>query len=205
MTPAIILSPCPFLLPPETGPCPSLLPPEIRPFTNQVLRGHRQMKSLSAAPHGSAPGTAARAEDLAMTSTVQVIQDVYQAFGQGDIPAVLAHFHPSIEWRLAEGYPYSPEGRPWCGPDAIARHFFARAGGEWEGSTVSPRQLHDARDTVVLECRYTGVYKPTERRLDAQACHVWKVSDGKVTSFQQYIDTARLQDVMGMDQGARGQ
>jgi len=34
---------------------------------------------------------------------------------------------------------------------------------------------------------------------------VWKVSNGKVISFQQYIDTARLQDVMGMDQGARGQ
>jgi len=140
-----------------------------------------------------------------MASTVQVIQDVYQAFGQGDIPRVLAHFHPTIEWRLAEGHPYSPEGRPWCGPEAIARHFFSRAGGEWEGFTVSPRQLHDAGDTVVLECRYTGVYKPTGRRLDAQACHVWKVSNGKVTSFQQYIDTARLQDVMGMDRVVRGQ
>jgi ketosteroid isomerase-like protein len=26
---------------------------------------------------------------------------------------------------------------------------------------------------------------------------VWKLSDGKVKSFQQYVDTARMQDAMG--------
>jgi ketosteroid isomerase-like protein len=32
--------------------------------------------------------------------------------------------------------------------------------------------------------------------MDIQVCHVWKVSDGKIKSFQQYIDTARLQAIM---------
>jgi ketosteroid isomerase-like protein len=27
--------------------------------------------------------------------------------------------------------------------------------------------------------------------------HVWKIRDGKVVSFQQYVDTAQLQDVEG--------
>ena len=27
--------------------------------------------------------------------------------------------------------------------------------------------------------------------------HVFKVCDGKVTSFQQFVDTAQMQDVMG--------
>ena len=31
--------------------------------------------------------------------------------------------------------------------------------------------------------------------LDAQVCHIWKISDGKVTSFQQYVNTAQLLDV----------
>jgi hypothetical protein len=36
---------------------------------------------------------------------------------------------------------------------------------------------------------------PTGKKLDAQACHVWKIRDGKVASFQQYVDTAQLQGV----------
>lgn len=35
------------------------------------------------------------------------------------------------------------------------------------------------------------------RKLDAQVCHVWQLSDGKVTSFQQFVDTGHLQEVMG--------
>lgn len=58
------------------------------------------------------------------------------------------------------------------------------------------RQFHEATDAVVVECRYQGVYKPTGRNMDIQVCHVWKVSDGKIKSFQQYIDTARLQAIM---------
>lgn len=33
--------------------------------------------------------------------------------------------------------------------------------------------------------------------MDLQVCHVWDVKDGKVTRFQQYVDTAKLLDVMG--------
>jgi ketosteroid isomerase-like protein len=28
-------------------------------------------------------------------------------------------------------------------------------------------------------------------------CHVFDIKDGKVTRFQQYVDTAKLQNVMG--------
>jgi ketosteroid isomerase-like protein len=30
-----------------------------------------------------------------------------------------------------------------------------------------------------------------------QVCYVWDVKDGKLARFQQYIDTAKLQEVMG--------
>jgi ketosteroid isomerase-like protein len=34
------------------------------------------------------------------------------------------------------------------------------------------------------------------RRQHGQVCHVWDVEDGKVSRFQQYVDTAKLHDVM---------
>ena len=33
--------------------------------------------------------------------------------------------------------------------------------------------------------------------MDAQVCHVWDIKDGEVTRFQQYLDTAKVQNVMG--------
>jgi uncharacterized protein len=68
-----------------------------------------------------------------------------------------------------------------------------RLGSEWDGFTVTPIELYDAGDTGVAECRYTGTHKATGKSIDAQACHVWQFSDGKATSFQQYVDTAQMQ------------
>ncbi|HWC02601.1 MAG TPA: nuclear transport factor 2 family protein [Methylomirabilota bacterium] len=73
----------------------------------------------------------------------------------------------------------------------------ARPGSEWEGFSLAPGRWHDAGETVVLECRYAGTYRLTGKRLDAQACHVWTVRDGKIQRFQQYINTVHLRDVMG--------
>jgi ketosteroid isomerase-like protein len=41
----------------------------------------------------------------------------------------------------------------------------------------------------------SGTFKATGKSMDAQVCHVWDVKDGKLTRFQQYVDTAKLRDV----------
>lgn len=134
---------------------------------------------------------------------VQILEDVYEAAARDDIPSVLNAFASDIEWREAEGHPYQPDGKPWFGVDAVRQNLFANLDSEWDGFTVTPVEFHDAGDTVVVECRYTGVHSSTGKTLDAQACHVWKLRDGRVRSFQQYVDTAQLFDVMGLDGGAR--
>ena len=129
-------------------------------------------------------------------SNVQFAKDIYAAFGRGDIPAVLGGFHPEIEWREAEGNPYKPDGAAWVGPQAVLEKLFMRLGSEWEGFSVSVGTLHDAGEYVVMEGRYTGLYKPSGKSLDAQMCHVLRFRGGKLLSFQQYVDTAQLQSVM---------
>jgi ketosteroid isomerase-like protein len=134
---------------------------------------------------------------------VQVVKDVYEAAANDDVDSVLAAFASDIEWREADGHPYQPDGKPWFGVDAVRENLFDNLESEWDGFTVSPHEFHDAGDTVVVECRYTGVHNTTGKRLDAQACHVWRLRDGKITGFQQYVDTAHLFDVMGAGFGAR--
>ena len=120
---------------------------------------------------------------------------IYEAFGRGDLDGVLAHFDAGIEWRLAEGHPYSPAGETWTGHAAVVENFFARAAADWDPFEVAVADLHDSGEVVVAEVRYSGTFKPTGRSLDAQGCHVWRLRDGKVTAFQQYVDTGRLQEV----------
>lgn len=130
-------------------------------------------------------------------SNVQTVRDLYEAFGQGDVPTVLAGMDASIQWREAEGNPYQMSGEAWIGPDAILQNLFVKLGSEWDAFTVHPKDFHDAGETVVVEGRYTGTYKATGKSLDAQYCHIFKIRDGKLTSFQQFVDTAQWQDVVG--------
>jgi ketosteroid isomerase-like protein len=128
-------------------------------------------------------------------SNVKTMEELYAAFGRGDVEAVLAAMDANIEWREAEGNPYQPSGEPWFGPDAVVANLLVKIASEWDGFTIHPKQFHGAGDTVIVEGRYTGTYKPTGKSLDAQVCHVWRLRDGKVISFQQYVDTAQLQSV----------
>lgn len=129
-------------------------------------------------------------------SHVQLAREMYAGFARGDIPTVLAGFHPQVEWRQAEGNPYEMEGAVWVGPQAVLEKLFKRLGSEWENFAVNVGALHDAGERVVMEGRYTGLFKPTGRSLDAQVCHVLRFGEGKLLSFHQYVDTGQLQAVM---------
>ena len=128
---------------------------------------------------------------------VKILKGVYEAFGRGDIPSVLGAMSPDVHWYEAEGNPYRPSGEAWVGPDAVLNNLFMKLGEDWEDFTVHQKSFHDAGDSVIVEARYTGKYKATGKNTDAQVCHVWDLKDGKITRFQQYLNTAHFQDVMG--------
>ena len=128
---------------------------------------------------------------------VKLAKNIYEDFGRGDIPSVLGSMSPDIQWHQAESNPYMPSGEAWVGPDAVMNNLFMRLGAEWDGFAVHPHSFHGAGDSVIVEGRYSGTYKPTGKSMDTQFCHVWDVKEGKLTRFQQYVDTAKLHDVMG--------
>jgi ketosteroid isomerase-like protein len=135
-------------------------------------------------------------------SQLEIVGKIYRDFAAGDAAAILAVFADDVEFKLAEGHPYRGSAGAWRGKDAIAKSFFAVAGPEWDGWSIGVETTVEAADAVIVEGRYTGLYKPTGRRMDVQVCHVWRFSDGQVASFHQYVDTARLRHVMGRDDGA---
>jgi ketosteroid isomerase-like protein len=125
-----------------------------------------------------------------------VIRGLYEAFGRGDIPGVLGALDAQIEWLEAENFIYA-EGNPYIGPAAVLEGVFMRIGAEWEGFTVSPKEVLDAGETIVGHGYYSGTYKKNGRKVRAQFAHVFSLRDGKVVRFQQYTDTAQFLQAVG--------
>ena len=121
------------------------------------------------------------------------VQGMYNAFGRGDIATVLAALDPEVEWWEAENFIYA-DGNPYVGPQAVLQGVFARIGAEWEGFSVSPKEVLDAGDTVVGRGYYSGKFRGTGRDVRAQFAHLFEFRDGKVVKFQQYTDTAQFRD-----------
>src|SRR5687767_10714295 len=103
---------------------------------------------------------------------VNVVKGMYEAFGRGDIPAVLAVLDPRVEWREAENFIYA-DSNPYVGPQAVLEGVFMRLGGEWEGFAVSAEEVLDAGETVVGRGYYSGTYKQTGAHVRAQFAHLF--------------------------------
>ena len=121
-------------------------------------------------------------------SNVPLVRGLYDSFGKGDVPAVLAALDSAVEWRAAEGMLYADRS-PYIGRDAVAQGVFQRIVSEFDSLAVVPQSFIDAGDIVVVEGRYKAKNRATGVRVDAQFAHVYHVRNGKVVRLQQYTDT----------------
>lgn len=124
---------------------------------------------------------------------IEVINKLYENFAAGDVPNVLASMDPNIEWNEAEGNKYA-DGNPYNGPDAVLNGVFGRIMVEHEYFKLKDVELHEMSNNQVLATlRYDAKWKDGQQ-YDAQVAHLWTLDDGKITAFQQYVDTKKLAD-----------
>jgi uncharacterized protein len=124
----------------------------------------------------------------------QTVRALYDAFGRGDIPAVVARLDENVVWMEAESIPPA-QGNPYRGPRAVVEGVFGMIPTIWNDFRVSVERVIDGGNTVVALGRYRATSKQTGRPLDAQFVHVWDVQNGKVVRFQQYLDTDQFNRV----------
>ena len=125
---------------------------------------------------------------------VDVVREIYEAFDAGDIAGVVARMRPDIVWNEAENYPYA-DGNPYRGTTSVME-VMGRIAAEWDGFTIVRHKLLDAGEWVVMLGRYRGTYRETGRAQNSQVVHVWRIADGKIVTFQQYVDTLQVARVI---------
>ena len=127
---------------------------------------------------------------------VALVRGIYDSFAAGDVPAVLGAMRPDMVWNEADNFPLA-DRNPYVGPDAIVQGVFVRLAEQWDGFAAEVDELLDAGDTVVALGHYVGTCRATGQPIRAQLAHVWRLEDGKATSFQQYTDTLQVARAAG--------
>ncbi len=129
-----------------------------------------------------------------MATSKEIVESGYASFAAGDVQAVLDAMDPKIEWNEAEGFPiYSGTV---IGPDAVLQNVFMRLGEIGDDFSVIPTQFIADGDTVVVLGAYAWKHKGSGEPAEVDMAHVWTVADGKLATFQQYVDTVKVRELI---------
>lgn len=126
----------------------------------------------------------------------EIVMALYAGFDRGDMDAVLALMADDIVWHEAESNKLA-DRNPYMGPQAVVEGVFARLAEDFEGFAVEVGAVVEDGDTVVMQGRYRARAKASGAEINPQIVHWWTVKDGKITAFQQHVDTLILAKAVG--------
>jgi ketosteroid isomerase-like protein len=128
----------------------------------------------------------------------ETVQAMYEAFGRGDVPAILERVSEDVRWEsFPNGNAGQDAGVPWLaerrGRDGVAE-FFAIVGEAHEYHSFECKAvLADADETYVAALIEIDVtVRATGHRLRDEHIHLWTFGDdGLVTALQHHVDTVK--------------
>lgn len=118
------------------------------------------------------------------------IQDIYAAFGRGDVAAILERLADSVEWEYGIASTDVPWLQPRRGREAVGG-FFAALGSALEIHRFETKTFLESGNVVVALCDFEATVKATGRRIDEQdEVHIWHFdAAGQVSRFRHRADT----------------
>ena len=114
-------------------------------------------------------------------SDVDLIRRNYDAFGRGDIPAVMATLVADIEWNAPDVLPH---GAHVSGHEGVGG-FFAGLASRWSGFELEIDDVVDGGRVVIGRGRASGTLEGTPSGYGF--VHVFTMRDGMVTRFDEYV------------------
>lgn len=121
---------------------------------------------------------------------VEIVREVYAAFGRRDVAALLRLVDPEPEWEYA-----GPREIPWAGSfmghDGVKR-FVAAIDDEAEIRVMETRDYVAQGDQVVVLGYEKLRSKRTGRTYEGHFAHAFTLAGGKIIRFRDYTDTAAV-------------
>ena len=132
---------------------------------------------------------------MSADANIKTIMGVYEAFGRGDVAAILDAVTSDVDW-AAEA---DPAVAPWHGVrhghEAVAA-FFAEFGSTMEVEEFTPVSIA-ANDTDVLSVvQFRARSRATGKTAAMNLHHFFKFRDGKIAYYRGTEDTAQTEEVL---------
>ena len=127
-------------------------------------------------------------------SNMRTIEEIYAAFGRGDIPFLLNKLAEDVDWRHPR-----PADIPWGGNrrgrESVAQ-FFAAIGEHLEVQQFRPARLVARDDAIIVFGSERMRAKTTGRIYGVDWVHAWRLGAGQIVEFREYTDTATIVEAM---------
>ncbi len=127
---------------------------------------------------------------MSADTNIQIVQRAYADFSRGNVAAVLAIIGEDIQW-LTPGNSATAGERQ--GKDEVAA-FFRTLQEQWEFLAFEAAEYIAQEDRVVALGRYEVRSRHSHRTAASHWAMVWTFRDGKAVRFQEYTDTAALEE-----------
>lgn len=130
-------------------------------------------------------------------SHLETTQQIYEAFGRGDVPAILDRLAPDVAWEDFADSSAQAAGVPWLarrnGPDEVAQFFALIGNGELVVSDFQVLGLiGGSGNKVAAECVIEGTVTATGATFRDEELHLWTFDDaGRVVAMRHYVDSAK--------------
>ena len=127
-------------------------------------------------------------------SNVATIQSVYEAFGRGDIPAILDLISDDVAWEPWSDNTAQDAGVPWyearSGRDGAAAFFDSL--GVMDIHDFQVQNIMEGGNQVTATIKIDFTVKETGERVRDEEIHLWTFDDvGKISGLRHYADTAK--------------
>ena len=113
---------------------------------------------------------------------VELLKGAYEAFGRGDIPAVLAVLDENVEWSVPSAVPH---GKSVRGRDEVAG-FFQNLVSLWSDFGIEIEDYCASGDRVCVIGRADGKFGDTKTGYGF--VHAWTMRDGVAVRFDEFVD-----------------
>jgi ketosteroid isomerase-like protein len=123
-----------------------------------------------------------------------IVEQVYAAFGRGDLPHIATAMAEDVEWSFPQ-----PAGIPWGGERRGHRgvaDFLDTMTATLVVEQFTPLEFLARDDRVVVLGRERMRIRATGLAYEADWVHVWTVRGGKITRFREYTDTAAIVEAL---------
>ena len=118
----------------------------------------------------------------------QVVQDLYAAFGRGDMPSILGLLAEDVDWHFVGQLEDIPFAGQWRGHQEMI-DFFSIAAQTCEVLAFGPNEVLSYDDHVISFGHERVKVRDTGQVFESDWVHIFKVRSGKVVQLREFYDT----------------